>query len=344
MRRLTKKAIGLIFGLGLVLLSTACTNSEEQWNEVIEELQNDNASLIEQLSTSTDEVDKNQEEINLLNRELEASNEEFLKLESEVATLKNELKTFDSIDEESLTIINFLNDYNGRILTSDMQPTNEIAILNSAVGIRIFPDSEAPIFGGNEITNEPWPINGAMVMVHGYYNGYKEDGWAYVSGRYSTSGYVNIFELESYEYKKNYQPVEQFRDFKIGMNSEDIFEYFDNVVDLIKDRNSFGHVIRVNNPEDSGQRDIDFWYHIGDRRISVINTNSEKYPLESGFKVGDQAVDVFAYYDELYEKSEYFNSDMYRRYDIGDGYTLDFRIQDGIVVFIMINGGMYAYA
>ena len=65
-----------------------------------------------------------------------------------------------------------------------------------------------------------------------------------------------------------------------------------------------------------------------DFRISHIRTDSSRYELSSGFKVGDSAQEVMKYYEELYEEDmveQFFYSGDYR-YRISETECIGFRI------------------
>ncbi len=77
-----------------------------------------------------------------------------------------------------------------------------------------------------------------------------------------------------------------------------------------------------------------------------IQTTSDKYVLKSGYKVGDKTLDVFDYYNSKYEIIEAFSTESYKRYDIGNGYTLEIGgdiEDDGKVHIIIINRGYNIY-
>lgn len=342
----TKLILAIIIILVLVLgCNSEVQNSETQLEECkskLEQLQDINENLEQQLE--------------LLNIEYNNAQEVKEALVEQVKGLEKKIVETVELDEDTKQILSYINSYNGRIFPSDYQPSYHIAWMNSNQPIRIFPSLFAPYIDNDRITysfNDENEVK-KLVEVYAFVNSKRSEGWGLVNVNNFNFGYIEAKYLETYipEGEVAFISKEQFKNIKLGITVDEIFNKYKGRIEVLHERNGYSQMIQIRSVgiEDINSfqdEEISFYYDLISRRINFIRTTSDKYVLESGYKVGDNTEEVFKYYDSRYELIEAFSSENYRRYNIGNGYSLDIGgdiNEDGKVYIIIINGGYNIYA
>lgn len=328
-----------------IFIFTACTGANSVTTELSEKVE-EVESLNNILNEKDTELAKLQTVINEKNEVINTLNTEIVELEENIEKI--------SITKEEKLIIDFFNNYNGRIGQDDFQPIGRLQAMDSKEPIRLAPSLNAPYIYNDNITfeyDDSYKFS-STVEVYDYVISEGKE-WAVINEGNFNVGYVLREVLSEYEAENTFEipKYEGFNDIEIGSTVDDIMNRYKDRIQLINERNGYDIMIQVKAEgkdviNSRYDMEIAFYYDTISNRINFIQATSDKYVLQSGYKVGDNTLDVFDYYNSKYEIIEAFSNENYKRYDIGNGYTLEIGgdiEDDGKVYIIRINSGYNIY-
>lgn len=160
-----------------------------------------------------------------------------------------------------------------------VQPSvDSIAVESSGSSEQVFVLSE--IIDEN---NEEW----ALVKI---------DQQSNCFGYIQTSMLTNIKPKESI-LDQNYHDI-TLNGFKIGSDLEEVKCRFG--TEYYEEQTEYGYMLLFGNYNGTGENETVITYNADDDKVVRIITTSKDYCLNSGFKVGDRAIDVITYYSILY--------------------------------------------
>lgn len=137
-------------------------------------------------------------------------------------------------------------------------------------------------------------------------------------------GFIPYDELEAYEKPDLGEGIESIGGFKLNDRIEKLIGIIDNEFTVASENlciytfpdEPYATVEPINNVF-SGIKSLDAFVS-NDFRVWLIRTDSPNYTLDSGFKVGDNAKDVLAYYEKRYKKIDIPKDQMYMNFATGD--------------------------
>ncbi|GMQ58141.1 hypothetical protein AN1V17_25360 [Vallitalea sediminicola] len=287
---------------------------------------------------------ENNKEVESLNKTIEELNEQIAILTSKAS---NESTDKVTITEDMKQLMNFFNEFNASNIYHGMADSNIKIKVVLKEPLKSFPDDNAPyIKKSGELSylkedHETKNVEGELLYSTIDGNG-KE--WCYIIAD-GELGYIEEKQISEYKHQMhNYSPTEQFKDLRIGMTVEDVYNIFGDKVELIYPRLRYFRMLGVYDEYENEV--VSFFYNPNTRIIDFIRVSSKKYELDSGYKIGDNITKVFGYYDRLYKEVEDMPFDFgkeHKLYDIGDGYWLELQGEDGILNEIIISPGYNIY-
>lgn len=303
----------------IIIVFVGCSNQQELFDEqehILNELSRDlelsNELLQQQIIESNQLVEKNEfleEQLSDLKEEHSALS---IKLESQV----NEEIPIPSINNWK---------YN--------EPSGIMKYIGD-VGVRTFPHNDAPIITDPDELDYDDLILFCRAVISVGYRGNNSPKWGVVLvndwGRMKV-GYVPYSELEKYEYPE-YDYIESLNGFQVGDRIEKLIGTLDRDFTIITE-NACIYRFHDLDEEDSfslwGEPRLDVFVS-NDFRVDFLRTNSSKYILNTGYKVGDNAKDVIGYYATIYPESNVDQMISQRRYEfqISDDEYIRFYIDE----------------
>lgn len=286
-----KKLISIIV---FILVLTGCQNNQEVitgYEATLDKIQQDYDQQVEENLKLTDDLKK----LELLNQEKSIEVED---LSDEIVRIKNEEIKIPDTSNWKRQELSGLRKYIGDI------------------GIRAYPSEDSPIVVGiNQLTEDSDILfcRAVVTVATSETSGHVGTSWGIVlmnnSGE-TKVGYVPYKELEVIE-SSEIAYVESIGTFHLGDRIEKMIGVLDQDYE-IKSENTCMYFFY-----DNPNQEVELNYRVGptieafvsqDFRISYLRTDSPKYVLNSGFKVGDNANEVLQYYRNNYneEKSDFY--------------------------------------
>lgn len=286
----------MILILAMVIL-TSCANVDEKsqlltYEEEIE-------SLEMKLLNSQSINEKMEAQLNELQGFIDEQNIKIMEFESSIEKLENE----NSIIESDTQVVPYINNWK-------YPPESGLMRYVGNIGIRAIPSNDSTIiFPKDRLENDNDIVMCTAVIAIGQMN----DGpkWGVVlKNEYGIiiSGYVPYDELELIERPVN-DYVESLGGFHLGDRIEKLVGTIDRDYKIISENlcmytfpeENFGPgepFMQVMNDV----KTIDAFV-TDDFRVYYLRTDSSRYELSSGYKVGDNANEVIEFYSNKYEES-----------------------------------------
>lgn len=323
----------------LLVIVTGCnsynSDVEENQNELkVNDLEESNKLLEEEIRLLVEESSLQEDVINALN-------EEVIKLKGEIQLLKE-----SSIDltEEQIRLIDFYNNFSISSVSNGSIDSGISITVECVEPLRIAPSEEAPYINHRSMTYTNYyedtdTKSGEFLYVTNDHKG-MIDAWCLVRID-DAVGYIKEEYVIEYSHILNDYPIsEDFVDFEIGTTVDDLIDRFGDVVEINFMESRFEKSLYIdakhfNSDEDESRIGVFGVFNPQNRVLEYITVGTSEIVLKSGFKVGDNASDVYEYYDE---RLETFLGDV-KSYDIGNGYSLEFEELDGVIIQITINHG-----
>ncbi len=262
-------------------------------------------------------------------------NEEYQQLKDDYENLVDAQKALsDKASEKSQKDYSFIKRYHGR----KYPPASGLRRYIGEEPLRIYPSSKAPYVYGDYKPEVVEMINEVEMMSEVKGN---QETWCLVIDSMGVSGYAHRSDLKRIDEEAANSngygtAIETLGGFKVGDRIETLIGMLDQDYYLIYENSRIYVFLDDKNEEIMDPKDRPFSdthsldAFVGDtKHISRIRTDSSKFPLKDGYKVGDNAMEVVDFYASKYDYID--NPDLYYRYSeytfiLEDGHMLEFRI------------------
>lgn len=326
-----------------ILLLAACSKTtsvdqlELEYNKEVESIEKLYTREIETL------VEEHQVQVSIMQEKLDQLEKEVIELSTDIQ--ESETLELPSVDEQKLldlyqseSFIMYRGETNSRVKVR----------VNLLEPLRILPSIMAPFYL-NRLTYNTHELNGdafAVKEVTGelLYSVFDpvdiSKKWCLIIAE-NMIGYVpeeNIIEYINVE--SNFETKEFFNGLELGITVNELEQLYPDSYEHVSNKMEFFQFVKI---VKNGSSYLTAEYNPNTRIIDSICVSTEEIPLASGFRVGDDVIDVFSYYDPLYENIDIYenagvnDSENYRFYDLGDGYYLYIESKEGVVWFISIS-------
>lgn len=320
--------VGIIISLIVILIDLSRSKSTLS-NEIAthKNILTEKDTIISEQISKLDMLEKSKQQLNI---EFEKINEEYEMLHKTYMLKVSDYEDLNSVNQDISEKINKANDFSFIQSYGGQKYPVESGIRRIIEDnpLRIYPSSQAPYVYGDYIPYIVEVIN--EVASRG-------ESWCHVIDFNGVSGYIQSDDMAKIDKSEEYHIMssESLGGFRVGERIECIIGKLDRDYYLVYENGRIyifpdSQQVTVDNPIDRPFTDIknlDAFVN-NTNHITFLRTDSPEYQLESGYKVGDNAIEVLNHYESKYELDDKKEGVAWYY-----GYDFSYVTEDGILMF-----------